>query len=212
MKHAALIVMVFLLGAPGCNIVAPAYLLVHGPEKLPRAYGLDAERPTVVLVDTGSTTPLRPAVRAAIADQIGRDLLEHAGLKTVIDARSAQSVASMDRLGSQLPVSEIGRAVNAEVVVHVLVESFALTTDGQTYTPAASLRVKVIDAANEERLFPEEREGKPVALTRRVSTATLPGRGAAWNDAELEFARWTGAAVAQMFYEHERTDSHLLGR
>lgn len=196
----------------GCNIVAPAYLLVHGPEKVTKAFTLDPARPTVILVDTATTNPIRPAVRAAIAEQVGRDLMAHAGLKTVVDARSAQSMASLDRYGNQMPVSEIGRAVNAQVVIHVMVESLGLTPDGQTYIPSASLRVKVIDAENERRLFPEDGEGQPVTLTRKITTNTLPERGANWTNAELEFARYTGTAIAQLFYDHERTDSHLLGR
>ncbi len=201
-----------LAGAPGCNIVAPVALLVHGPEKIPAAFPLPPERATVVLIDTATTNPIRPAVRAAIAEQVGLDLMAHGGIKSVIDHRSAQSIASMDRLGNQMPVSEIGRAVGAEIVVHVMVESFGLTPDGQVYTPTTSLRIKVIDASDEARLFPDEREGKPVVITRRVSATTLPARGSDWTNAELEFATYTGTAIAQMFYEHERLNSHLVGR
>lgn len=196
----------------GCNIVAPAYLIVHGPEKIPKAHALESARPTVVLVDVSTTSPVRPAVRTALADQLGQDLMRHAGVAKVLDARSAQSIASLDRYGHLTPVSEIGRSVGAEIVVQVMLESFTLTTDGQSMAPTATLRIKVIDAANESRLFPEAREGHPLTLARRATTATLPERGTAWNDAEVEFARWVGAGVAQLFYDHQREASHLRGR
>lgn len=200
------------LTLPGCNIVAPVVLLAHGPPRVPAAFTLPPERAVVVLIDTTTTNPVRPAVRNALAEHIGLELLKHGGVTTVIDARSAASIASMDRLGNQMPVSEVGRAVGAEIVVHVMIESFGLTPDGQTYTPTTSVRIKVIDATNEERLFPEQREGQPVVITKRVSAATLPARGTEWTGAEMEFAEYAGIGIAQMFYEHERNGSHLLGR
>jgi hypothetical protein len=203
-----------LLPLPACNIVAPAYLLVHGPEKVPPAYGLDKERPTVILVDVAPGLAVRPAVRAAIADQAGRDLLTVGAVTTMIDPRSAASMASLDRLGSPMPTSEIGRAVAADVVIHVLIESFTITPDGQTLAPVAQLRLKVIDAVAQTRLFPPppEDEGAPVVLRRPLRTATLPERGAEWNQTELDFAQWVGTAVAQSFVEHDRAASHLVTR
>lgn len=200
--------------AGGCNIVAPAYLLVHGPEKVPPAYALPPERPTVVLVDVAPGLAVRPAVRAAIAEQAGRDLLASGAVTSVIDPRSAASMASLDRLGTPMPTSEIGRAVSAEVVVHVLIEGFSLTPDGQTFSPVAQMRLKVIDATAESRLFPPPPgdEGAPLMLARPMTTSALPERGAEWNQAELDFARWAGTGVAQSFYEHERTSSHIVTR
>ena len=196
----------------GCNIVAPAFLLAHGPPRIPAVHTLDPKRPTVVLVDTTSTSPIRSANRAAIADQASKDLQTMAGIESVIDPRSARSLAALDRFGAETPLSEIASAVGAEVVVHVMIDSFSLTPDGQNYLPSSTFRVKVFDAATGERVFPEEREGESVTVTLQQSARTLPDRGADWNNAEIDFARYLGTAVAQLFDEHERNSSHLQGR
>ncbi|MCA9287952.1 MAG: hypothetical protein KDA05_05165 [Phycisphaerales bacterium] len=200
------------LALAGCNIAAPALALAHGPPRDPAVHTLDRHRPTVVLVDTTSANPIRSANRAAIADQASKDLQTMAGIEAVIDPRAAQSLAALDRFGAETPLSEIASAVGAEVVVHVMVDAFTLTPDGQNYLPSSTFRVKVFDAVSGERVFPSEREGESVTVTLRQSTRTLPARGADWNNAEADFARYLGTAVAQLFDEHERNSSHLRGR
>lgn len=213
MRTLLLLLLTLPLGA--CNIVAPAALLIHGPEKVPPIHTLEPARPTVVVVDVAPGLPLRPAVRTAIARQAGQELLDSRAVTTVIDPRAAESIVSLDRLGTPMPLSEIGRAASAEVVLHVLVESFSITSDNQSLAPRAALRVKVIDATNEARLFPppsDGRAGYPIALARPLRTTALPSRGTEWNQAELEFAEWVGVAVGQAFHEHERLESHLVTR
>ena len=128
--------------------------------------------------------------------------MRHAGVAKVLDTRSAQSIASLDRYGHLTPVSEIGRSVGGR-------SSFRSCSSRSRSRPTAS-RWPHRHAEDQghrrgERvaLFPRP-ERAPLTLARRATTATLPERGTAWNDAEVEFARWVGAGVAQLFYDHQR--------
>src|SRR4051812_9808950 len=73
---------------PGCNILGPAFLLVHGPEKAPAAYKLDKERSTVVFVDDRSSVLAKRALRQQIATAAQNELLKQGVLVNVIDASS----------------------------------------------------------------------------------------------------------------------------
>jgi len=204
------VVLVALAVLGGCNIVAPAYLLIHGPEKVHRVYQLDKDRPTVVFVDDPANLVPRRSVRQAIAVAAQQQLLEHGVLDNVIDARSVMMVVSRDDPLDPMPIEDLGKAVEAEVVIYAIVDEFALTNDGQSLTPSAKARVKVIDCASGQRLFPAPEggawvEGQPVgikAVTRPgfFGTATLSQKAGEQDKLAQEF----GLAIAQLFYTHEK--------
>ena len=65
--HARLAVLALLAlvpALPSCNIVGPAFLLVHGPEKIKKLHTLDPRRPTVIFVDENNRIKPPPAAAA----------------------------------------------------------------------------------------------------------------------------------------------------
>ena len=201
----------------GCNIVAPAYLLVHGPEKVQKVYDLDKSRPTVVFVDDPSNLVPRRSLRQTIAVAAQQQLLEQGVLEKVIDARSAMMVATRDDPLDPMPIEELGKAVGAEVVIYAVVDEFILTSDGQSLTPSAKARVKVIDCVDGRRLFPAPEagawvEGHPIGLTAVTkpgffSTATLSQKAIEQEKLGEHF----GLGIAQLFYTHEKQVSAREG-
>jgi hypothetical protein len=189
----------------GCNIVAPAYLLIHGPEKVPAQHTLAPERPTVVFIDDRGNRLPRRALRQTIGDAAQTALLKEKVVSDLIDTRGAMAASSQDRAGQAMSIVDIGKAVKAEIVIYATVDAFTMSSDGQTYSPVASLRVKVIDVVADKRVWPEEREGHPLTLTFPPRTSDVPRNAAELRIAEEEVGRLVGLGLAQLFYDFERT-------
>jgi type IV secretory pathway protease TraF len=190
--------------AAGCNIVGPAFVLVHGPEKVPAAHTLEPGRPTVVLIDDRASHVPRRALRAAMAAEAERVLLKERALTDMISGQSALAAASVERDGRPLPITEVGRAVGAEVVIYATVDEFTLSPDGQTFVPTARLRVKVIDAVNDRRLWPEDRAGYTLLSRVPPKQGTAPTTLSEQARAEDELAKQAGLDLARLFFKHER--------
>lgn len=189
--------------AAGCNIVGPAFLLVHGPEKIPQQYELPKERPAVIFLDDRAGNVGRSTTRDRITTSAEKALLKNKAVDRLLDSRAAGAVVVNEPRGEMLSVSEVGRTVNADVVIYVSPELYTLSTDGQTFTPTARLRVKVIDAAADTRLWPEEREGYVLEVSAATRQGAPPTDNAELRVAEEKFADLVGQRLAELFYEHE---------
>ncbi|MCC6660535.1 MAG: hypothetical protein IT437_06575 [Phycisphaerales bacterium] len=205
MRVPAYIVAAVVCGAmlPSCNIVGPAVAIVHGPEKVPAAYGLDPALPTVVFVDDLNSRVPRRSLRLVLAQAVEQTLLDRGGVKDVISAQSALSASKAEKDGRPLSIAEIGKAVGASVVVYMTVDSFSLFPDGQAFAPMCQVRVKVIDASSDKRVWPEDRAGHTV-VTRAVIRGEISPNVNDRARAEDELARQAGVDVAQLFFKHER--------
>jgi hypothetical protein len=187
----------------GCNIVGPAFLLVHGPEKIPQVYELPKERPTVIFLDDRAALIGRPTTRDRVTAAAEKALLKAKAVDRLLDSRAAAGIVVNEPRGDLLSISEVGRAVNAEVVIYVIPEQYTLSTDGQTFNPTARFRVKVMDATADARLWPEEREGYTLDVSASTKQGAPPTDTAALREAEEKFADLVGLRLAQMFYKHE---------
>ena len=189
--------------ATGCNIVGPAFLLIHGPDKIPQQYELDKERPVVIFLDDREFNIPRWPTRERVSAAAERALLDSKAVARVLDSRAASAIVSGEPRGDLMPISEVGRKMGAEVVIYVVPESFSMTTDGQSFSPSSRLRVKVLDAIADKRLWPEEREGYALTVTASTRQGTSPTDSATVREAENEFADLVGLRIAELFYSHE---------
>ncbi|MFN0133001.1 MAG: hypothetical protein ACKVW3_10825 [Phycisphaerales bacterium] len=188
----------------GCNIVAPAYYFIHGPEKTPAAYTIPPKSKATVFIDDRSNVLPRIALRDAIGRQTQQVLLKQRALTDMVDAMSTrQTATAKDRAGSPLSITELGRAVGADVVIYATVDQFALTQDGESLSPVASLRVKVVDATNDKRSWPEDPRGQSLVIRPKASAAAPPRGAGARLKAEEELAVLVGQRLAELFYKHE---------
>lgn len=190
--------------APACNLVGPVAAIVHGPEKIQALYTLEKERSAVVFVDDRGNRMPRRSLRLTAAQEAEKFILKKGLVRDMISGQSALAASAADKGGTLLSIAEIGRAVGAQQVIYVSVESFALSTDGSTYDPVATLRVKVIDAVNDKRLWPEDRAGCELGVRVPVRARAMPEGGAARAKAEDDLAAQAGRAVAELFFKHEK--------
>jgi hypothetical protein len=187
----------------GCNIVAPAYYLIHGPEKTKKAFALDEKKTTVIFIDDRQNRVPRRALRLAMGEEAEKTLLKQKVVTDMVSSQSALVAAGTEHRGQPIPVSEVGAAVKADIVIYATVDYFALSTDGESFSPAAKLRVKVIDTLSDTRLWPENDSGFPLVVKPVLSAREMPTSLSARYQAEDELARLTGVELAQLFYNHE---------
>lgn len=189
---------------PGCNIVGPAVVLIHGPEKTAAAHELDENRPTVVFIDDRGNRMGRRALRQTIAVVATDSLLKDADMKSMLDPKAAMIRVAGEPNGEPTDIATLGRSLGAEVVIYATVDSFSLTPDGVTFQPNAAFRVKVIDCVKSpSRIWPEEKEGHPLAVTMPQRQGEVPKTNTQANAAQDRLAQECGERLAKLFYKHQ---------
>jgi len=193
------------LGA-GCNIVAPAFLAVHGPEKVNAVHQLDHTRTGVVFVDDPASRVSHRRLRTQIGAEATQVLLDKKAVLDMIDTRSIMTVSAKDRHGEVLSMQELGEAVGADFIIHALVTEFTLSADGISNLPTATMQVRVYDVLEQRTVWPPgEGEMYPLTLQARQRPGFAP-QGDQRLAAEGELADQLGLALAQLFYRHEITE------
>ncbi len=197
-------------GPAGCNIVGPIYSLAAGPGEVKAAYKLDPDKKTVIFVDDPANQIAQRRIRAQIGavaqDTLLKKNIIHDG--NMIDTRSALAAAAHDEGGKPMAVTDVGRAVGADVVVYVLVTKFSLSPDGVEFKPTSEIEVKVFDAANQKRLWPPPGEpGFRTTFTDKQGNRTMRRTRTDLLRAQSDLARLTGYGLAQIFYDVERPQS-----
>lgn len=195
-----------LLTFAGCNVVAPFAYLVEGPPKVPARHQLDPDRATVIFIDDLENN----LPRRSLSDMTGRiaeETLLRQGIVSsdyLITNRAARQVAAADTSANRTSIVDVGRAVGAEVVVYVDIESFGLTAANAQLAPEARARVKVLDAASNERIWPTSDDGHPlVAQTNTRPEFAVISRDERYRIEEV-LANELGTELARLFFEHER--------
>ncbi len=209
LRAVALLALAALLPAlGGCNIIGPAVYFIHGPEQTEAAYDLHSEQPVVVFVDDrGSIVPDRTS-RRMIGQSVEKSLLLEADLNRVISSDSAMAVVSREKYGQPLGVSEVGKAVGAEIVVYALITSFSISPDGVTYQPTASANVRIVDVETKERIWPVGDEtARTVMVQDRERQGQPPQTLGQRAEAERRLATKLGEEIAKLFYKHESDPS-----
>lgn len=188
----------------GCNIVTPAYAIVSGPAKRPAEFVLE-DRPTLVFVDDRANVLSRRNLRREIADKMSQDLMVSEALTRTISPRDGMAVALEETHGDPMPIDAIGRAVGAEQVIYVEMQSFLLSPDGTSPMPTARCSVKVIDAANRVKLYPpvgSSDDSRSIDVAMQPVSTEMYKSSATRRQLEDMLAQTAGTELAKLFYEH----------
>lgn len=202
---------------PACNIVAPAFVLVHGPPRVPKVHTLDPERTTVLFIDDPGNRLPRRQLRVVMGQEAEQRMLAKGVVESgkegsnLISGQSAIAVADQEQFGERKTIADIGRAIGADVVVWVTVDSFALSPDGESMAPAARVRTRVVDSAADAVIWPPEREGYPMTVNLPTKSAALPTSRAQARELEVALAQYAGQAIAEQFYSVEKPVSARAG-
>jgi len=194
----------FFAAAAGCNIVGPAVVLIHGPEKQAASFTLDDKLTTVVFVDDRGNRLDRRSLRLTIAKNATDILLKDGGLKKVVDPSAPLTRVSGEGSEEPTAIATLGKSVGADIVIYATVDAFTLSEDSVTFKPSAVLRVKVLDCNNEPaRLWPEEKAGKTITVEVATRHGAAPKNGSDYAKAQENLAKECGRAIAELFYKHQ---------
>lgn len=199
--------------ASGCGVVVAGMYLVGGGPKVPATYKLDGLRTTVIFVDDRANVAPRRSLRVIMAQQAEEHLMTKGVLEPerVISTQAAMRAAQSERPGEPMSIVDLGRAVGAEVVVYVVLDRFSLSRDGVAYEPFVAGRLKVFDAENNSRLFPDSGVGHPFYLNVPTRAQDVPTGTSERLAAEEALARRFGQTIAELFYERERGPGEQRG-
>jgi len=197
--------------AAGCNILGPVLMIAHGPPRVHALYELPAERPTVVLVDDPDNRIGSRQFRIEMAKVVEERLLARQKVRTVIESEQLTRVLARERAEDRMTIAEIGRAVGAEIVIWVGVESFELLRDSENIAPRASLRVKVLDVVEEKRLWPDEQPHHDLIVSMPRRAGAAPETASERRRLLSELAQYAGRAAAELFYAEEKPRSARAG-
>ena len=193
----------------GCNIVKPLSYVLEGPGQIQAEYELQ-DVVTMVFVDDRKSAFPRSALRAIVARTIAEKVVAELVLPAgkMIDPRDTLALArSLESSNNPVSIERIGREAGAEQVIYVELDGFALTLDGFTPRPTSVCRVKVLDLAVGQRVYPDTvSRGKEVmSQLREVNPANFESFSRR-RTIENELAVETGTEVAKLFHKHERVD------
>lgn len=187
----------------GCNIVGPAVVLIHGPEKQKAQYTIDPNRTMVIFIDDRANRLPRRTLRLSIAKAATDIMLKEGVSKNIIDPAAPLTRISGETSEAPMDIVSLGKAVNAQILVYVTIDSFSLSEDGVSFTPTSVMRVKVIDCENEPaRLWPEEAPGKVVTASIPQKQGMSPKSGSDYAKSLDSLAKETGRVLAEVFYDH----------
>ncbi|MFK7884557.1 MAG: hypothetical protein AB8F26_10290 [Phycisphaerales bacterium] len=209
---AALGLSVISLSIAGCNVITPVAYAIHGPEKVQAHYEPDPDRTTVIFVDDPSSQLAQRRLRYQIADEASRILMGKEVILDMLDSRPILNAATKERYGQRTSITELGQGVGADIVIYAVVTDFSISPKDGTFVPVANMRVKVIDTATGERLWPESEAGYllDVRIQQRSGLANDLNNGQLAVQSEL--ASRAALGLSQMFYKHELPDTVLNGR
>lgn len=189
----------------GCNIVAPAVVMLTPPPSKPAEYQLQA-RPTVVFVDDRGNALPRRNLRVMIGDKVAQQLMIEEVLTDTITSRDALAVASRETDDELLSMEEIGRKVGAQQLIYVQMTGYVDSFDGVRRRPAAACEVSVIDVVNRVRLYPAPDSPTRTRTLEIISPREFPeaafSSAAARRVMQDEMAAIIGEEVAKLFYKH----------
>ena len=199
---ASIMVMAACFVLTSCNLVAGVTYAIS-PDPSQDAQYVLPDRRTVVFVDDRRNVMHPTRLRRVIAERVTRDLLANKILTTVVSPRDVMRVSEAnDRHNNPLSVDDLGRAVDASVVIYVEMGAFGLTSDGQTANPRASCTVRVIDVDQRARLFPTDQAAYSVFTNLdRIDPHRIES-GAEIRKLAEELAEELGDSIAKVFYSH----------
>jgi len=178
---------------------------VNKPPKTAAQFQLP-KKPLLILVDDDRELAQPSTICDFLVDSLAKELRDHGLVDRVTTteelARLRQNEPKFDRRGAR----EIGRMVNADTVLWLMVTRYALETNLEWAASPGSfgVSVKVIDATSEKRenvrLWPTNTEGKQVEVQLSVHEVR---KAKNLREAQQKLADTLAIQVAKLFYEYQ---------
>lgn len=206
----------FFVFAIGCEATSILVEAVQGPEKVEPKHVL-ADVPTLVMVEDPHHQLNNPGLARQVATTATHYLTFHEVLEEAAFIEPKKLVkleAEMGEKWSQTPIDEIGRRLGAEQVVYAKINYAKYHHAGTLYRPEASIDVKVINAADGKRIWPNAspmsnpdspQPGHEVKIKDRfVSSESRYVGDSTTDDLARRLADDAGLLIARLFYQWQK--------
>jgi hypothetical protein len=154
-----------LLAAGGCTLLGGAVYKATGPAGIPARY-VPANRPTLILVENYVYAPDGSIESERIGQYLADDLKEEK-VAPLVDLDKLNHIRDADPDGyKKMTIAEIGQAAGAAQVIYINLKDFSVEAPlgSDKIKGTASVRVKVVDAASGQSLWPlDAADGEPLA-------------------------------------------------
>lgn len=198
----------------GCNYLAPAMILLTPPPSIDAQHELDKTLVTVFFIDDPQNKIPRRSLRQLIGQTAEQTIISRGLMPAnkMIPSQTALQVTARETDGSKISIVDVGRTLGADIVIYARVDAFGLSRDGVTLQPFFVAQVRVIDAANNARIFPEAGTSYPVIYESRQQAGDIPRGLSERSSAEQALAERMGEYLARVFYKYEIDRESPSGR
>ncbi len=203
----ASLLLVILVVVVGCQAMGVLLYKTAGEPDVPAQFELGT-KPTVVMVENFKHAALANDDAELLARLINSRLLERKTFNVVGVEKVMQLKAEKPKEFREMTVAEIGRAVGAEQLIYVHLQSGGVNAmgGGTVQKGEASVLVKVIDTKTGDTLFPVE-----IADGRSVTADTNPATDGTRSTEDLRYMLYNDIAsqTVRLFYSWKPDSSDM---
>ncbi len=196
-----------LLSAPGClhHLIATGIYVFQGGNLVPPAYdGMEDQRVVVVCKPPFSNDFRHPGAARSIARRVSRLLTTNVPDVDVVDTREVDNWADESDLDN---FKELGRAVDADLLLLIELDDFRLRKGSTLYQGRAGVTLTVHDMRqNGGRIVWDKSLGE-VLYPRRSG---IPAQDKPEMQFQREFEDIVATAIGEHFYKHDPNASFAL--
>lgn len=190
-----LLVLVLPAIAAGCSALATAMWVVQGPNVPAEFKGLSGKTVAVVCRPSDSSLYAHPNVGKELAREVARLLRRNV---RKIDVVLDQKVAEWMDENTWNDYTEVGKALNADLVVAIDLNSFRIYQGQTIFQGRADVTMRVFDCATSEVVF-ERRPPEIVYPPNHVISASEVHE----RDFRNEFIKVVADQLARYYYPHD---------
>ncbi len=184
--------------ASGCTVLATAMYIIEGTNTKAAFNGLKGKRVAVVCRPVSALQFRDSSVARDLAKQVGVMLEKNVSKITLVDQREVFEWADENNWDEYV---EIGKALNADMVIGLDLEEFSLYQGQTLYQGRANLKIEVYDVA----------KGKQPVFEKNLPQAIYPPNAAIPSGEKPEpqfrrqFVNHLSQLIARYFYDHDST-------
>jgi len=180
----------------GCNVLATAMYIISGANVSAEYKGLEGKKIAVVCRPITSLQYRNSSVARDLAKQVGLLLKKNVKRVEIIEQREIDQWSDENNWEEYV---DIGKALNADVVVGLDLEQFSLYEGKTLYQGKANLTLLVFDVAKgKEPVFE-----KPLPQTHYPPNSAIPAGDKPEAQFRRQFVGELAEQIARHFYDHD---------
>lgn len=188
---------------PGCAVVGYLAAIFTPPEKIEPVYELPKDKIVLVLVDDPAFRSGHAPIKSELSREINRLLEGHRLVRRTIPYKKLLAYIATETNYNQMPTTEVGKALEADLVIVVEIDDFALKDDMRSSVYHGRLKTSVrVVSTRQGKLWPKHlTRGYPV---KPVETPLQQGDGSSQFEIKLSrrLARNMAEKIVNLFFEH----------